>query len=327
MRVKQRPLVSFVVVAYKQERFVAEAVRSALAQTYEPLEVILSDDCSPDQTYEVVKEEAARYKGPHRIILNRNDTNLGLAGNLNRAFERAQGEFIVVQAGDDISVPDRSDKLVRYWQTTDPPVDLVCSYFEEIDVHGKSTGFIKQTVAFVPDTKQHPLRWACGATGACAAYSRRLYDKYGPLDPRVISEDWVYSFRAWLESGIGVVKEPLVRHRTHDSSISVLHRTLGGTYGNAARRLRRRMAEGQLAIADEWLRAWKSNRQMTNGQIETKLAQLVSLRRLQLHAYDCKRFDALKTAFLTLRHGGGIRLSLKLILRHVVGWQGQIPWS
>jgi GT2 family glycosyltransferase len=48
-------LVSFVVLAYNQQKFVAEAVRGALAQTYHPLEIVISDDCSTDGTFDVIK--------------------------------------------------------------------------------------------------------------------------------------------------------------------------------------------------------------------------------------------------------------------------------
>ena len=51
-----RPLLTFGVCAYKQEQFIREAVEAALAQTYSPLEIILSDDCSPDRTFEIMQE-------------------------------------------------------------------------------------------------------------------------------------------------------------------------------------------------------------------------------------------------------------------------------
>ena len=54
------------------------AIEGAFAQTYQPLEILLSDDCSPDGTYRVMQEMAAAYAGPHRVILNRNPKNLGI---------------------------------------------------------------------------------------------------------------------------------------------------------------------------------------------------------------------------------------------------------
>ena len=58
------PLISFVLLAYKQEKYIREAVEGAFAQTYSPLEIILSDDASPDGTFEIIQEMAAAYQGP-----------------------------------------------------------------------------------------------------------------------------------------------------------------------------------------------------------------------------------------------------------------------
>ena len=54
----ERPLVSFVVLCYNQESFIREAFNSALLQTYSPLEIIVSDDCSTDGTFDVVQQMA-----------------------------------------------------------------------------------------------------------------------------------------------------------------------------------------------------------------------------------------------------------------------------
>src|SRR5215210_6354943 len=105
--------------SYNQETFIREAVRGALAQTYSPLEIIFSDNGSQDRTFEIIREETADYKGPHRVILNRNDYNLGIGGNYNRVMEIAQGELVVVAAGDDVSLLSRTEETVRIWSEGD----------------------------------------------------------------------------------------------------------------------------------------------------------------------------------------------------------------
>ncbi|MFV1990405.1 MAG: glycosyltransferase family A protein, partial [Acidimicrobiales bacterium] len=95
---------TLVVLFYNQEAFAEQAVRGALAQTYSPLEIVLSDDASSDETFAVVQRTVDGYDGPHQVILNRNTINLGLTGNLNRAMELASGEIIVFTGGDDISL-------------------------------------------------------------------------------------------------------------------------------------------------------------------------------------------------------------------------------
>lgn len=315
-----KPLVSFMVFCYKQEQFIRDAIKGAFEQTYEPLEIIFSDDCSPDRTFEIIQEEVRSYQGPHKIILNRNESNLGLAGNINAAFKLAKGEFFVMAAGDDISVPSRTGELVQRWQATPSAVDSVCSYFEEMDVEGMSTGYIKKNVVFVPDVKQSVQRWTCGATGACAGYSRKLYDKYGPLDLRIIAEDWVLSFRAWLESGIALIEKPLVYHRTHDRCLSVIQRNFNVERNLERRRLLRRKAAGnKLARVQDWLRSWQIAGKVPDGQVEVALKRWIELLELEWQAYDLGRVPALKAAVCSLAYHGGVKVAMRLLYRNVIG--------
>lgn len=115
---KERPLVTFALIAYNQERYISEAVSGALAQTYEHLEIILSDDCSTDRTFEIMVGMATDYRGNHQIILNRNEKNVGIFSHVMNVFGISNGELIVFAAGDDISVHDRVENVVKVWQET-----------------------------------------------------------------------------------------------------------------------------------------------------------------------------------------------------------------
>ena len=89
----ERPLVSFFVTAYRQEHLVRASIEAAFAQTWSPLEILLSDDCSPDGTFAVMQEMAAAYSGPHRVILNRNPKNLGITAHVDRIMELDLGRL------------------------------------------------------------------------------------------------------------------------------------------------------------------------------------------------------------------------------------------
>lgn len=66
---QDRPLITFALFAYNQEQFIEEAVQGAFSQTYSPLEIILSDDGSSDQTFAIISRMESEYCGPHKIIL------------------------------------------------------------------------------------------------------------------------------------------------------------------------------------------------------------------------------------------------------------------
>lgn len=105
---QERPLVTFALFAYNQEKYIREAVEGAFSQTYEPLEIILSDDCSSDRTFEIMQEMAAEYEGLHEVRVRRNQCNLGIADHFNTIVEESNGKFMVVAAGDDISFSERT---------------------------------------------------------------------------------------------------------------------------------------------------------------------------------------------------------------------------
>src|SRR5215217_2816504 len=212
-----RPLVTFYVVSYNQEKFIREAVRGALAQTYSPLEIIFSDDCSQDRTFSIIQEEVARYDGPHRILLNRNDNNLGIGGNINRVVELAKGKLIVTSGGDDASLPTRTEELVRVWVSGG--VYCISSHMILIDEDGKLIG---ERLAGPGGSWQEAVQRGPfgGVCGAAAAWDRRVFDTFGPLPNHTAHEDAILEFRATLLGRIAYVDKYLVKWRRHGANIS-----------------------------------------------------------------------------------------------------------
>lgn len=114
--------VSVLMGIYNCADTLAEALDTILAQTYENWELILCDDCSTDNTYELAEQYRQRY--PEKIILLKNETNSRLAFTLNRCLSVATGEFVARMDGDDRSVPERFEKQVAFLRAH-PDVVLV----------------------------------------------------------------------------------------------------------------------------------------------------------------------------------------------------------
>ncbi len=94
-------------MCHNQEAYIEEAFRAALAQTYEPLEVIVNDDASTDGSWDIIQRIAAEYAGPHKVILNRCETNMDIMRSFETLCALSSGELIVKAGGDDVSYPDR----------------------------------------------------------------------------------------------------------------------------------------------------------------------------------------------------------------------------
>ena len=214
------PLMTLLLVAYNQERFIAESVAGALAQTYSPLEIILSDDCSTDGTYREMELVAKNYTGPHKIILNRNTVNLGIGGHFNRCLELSTGEFIIASAGDDISLPDRVRQIYRCWRSSDA-INAVFSNLEKIDENGISLGpMYGAPPRFARSISDFKKNIGCWVVGASFSFEKKIFQKYGVLDPAIRQEDGCLAFRAILEGEIGYLDEMLVKYRHHGGNVS-----------------------------------------------------------------------------------------------------------
>ncbi len=103
----KKPLVSVVIITYHSSAFLEETLDSIAAQTYENIELVISDDHSPDNTVAA----AAAWVEAHRdrfanCVIRAGEENLGITKNVNAGIRRASGEYIKLLAGDDLLLPD-----------------------------------------------------------------------------------------------------------------------------------------------------------------------------------------------------------------------------
>jgi glycosyltransferase involved in cell wall biosynthesis len=226
-------LVTIAVFGYNQEKFIEEAVRAAFAQTYSPLEVLLSDDASCDATFDIMKRLADEYSGPHSVVLNRNAHNRGLAEHINAVASLAHGEILVLCAGDDVSLPDRVSRIVERFR--DPHVRAVYSGYYEVDADGALLREMPVVPAERFYTSLPALARGGGGVGlgATYAYHRDCFMIPGPLPAEIICEDCILPFRAAVLGTIDIIREPLVRYRKNANSATSVLRFMEEDYRRA----------------------------------------------------------------------------------------------
>jgi glycosyltransferase involved in cell wall biosynthesis len=207
------PLVTFLVFSYNQEKTIEAACRAALAQTYPNLELLFSDDCSSDSTYEIIQTICKPYGVKHKIVMNRNDTNLGLIEHVNKGFKMARGELIIAAAGDDISDPSRTTKIVDAYLAHSRRPLLIHSSVIMVDNHGNDIGLWRPPI-ITQNYNKEELATAIGIyIGATGAWSKKLHEQFGEIRFLDAYEDSVLGFRAIIEDKILFLDEPLVRYR------------------------------------------------------------------------------------------------------------------
>lgn len=126
-----QPKISILMGIYNCATTLAEAIDSILAQTYSNWELILCDDGSVDDTYAVAESYQQRY--PEKVILLKNERNMGLNHTLNHCLEHAGGEYIARMDGDDVSLPTRLEKELDYLMAHPEYAIVSCPmvYFDE----------------------------------------------------------------------------------------------------------------------------------------------------------------------------------------------------
>lgn len=271
--------VTFLLLAYNQKAYVAEAVRSALAQEGPPLKILVSDDASTDETFEIIKNEVSGYSGPHMVELNRNSHNLGIAAHISACMKRINTKHVIAAAADDISLPKRAIRIRESFAQTNAL--LIHSHFDEIDESGKiiygnipleSTFFMRDTSAIRAANK---LGLYVGATGA---WHRSLFDLYGDIDEGCY-EDLILGFRAALENRVAFINEPLVKYRVN---VGVSSQTNALSFRDDWITHRRRILVHEKVILEQRLRDTIHSSSLDREVIVNDLRQYLRLNALRL---------------------------------------------
>lgn len=216
----ENPLVTFALFHYNQEGLVAGAMKAALAQDYSPLEIIVSDDCSTDGTWAVIRKIADAYSGPHQLRIVRNETNMGIGPHVGKVGMMARGELIVQADGDDISAPDRVSRIVADWVTSGKPEGALHSAVRISEKNGqyrisRGTGADPEKASLVYFVKN---QFRGQFYGAAAAYTKGVFSRFPPLCSGF--EDVALNFRALLIGRVIYVDDALVYYNFNESSVS-----------------------------------------------------------------------------------------------------------
>lgn len=210
---------TLVVLAYAQEAYVRDCVRSVFANADPSMEVILSDDHSCDGTYAILEEEAAAARAAGlQVVLNRNERNLGMVAHLNRAMTLAHGEIVVYCAGDDVLAPGRVRHLLACFK--DSGASVVFSNAWVIDRHGRVLGRMLPGNFQASSLEAMCRTGFAGMPGCTAAWRREVFTAFGPLPERLANEDDQIGLRGHLLDGVHYTAEPLLYYRRHDLAIT-----------------------------------------------------------------------------------------------------------
>jgi hypothetical protein len=217
------PTVSFVVPCYKLAHLLAECVNSILGQTYRDLEVLIMDDCSPDNTPEVARS----FTDP-RVSYVRNEPNLGALRNYNKGISLARGKYIwLISADDYLRRPYIVERYVQLMEAN-PSVGYVCCSGVGVR-HGQETGLLKGTRYSDRDKVVDGRRFLKKllnynfVLAPSGMVRRECYEQISmfPLEAGMVwSCDWYLWCVFALHHDVGYLAEPMVCYRQHELSMT-----------------------------------------------------------------------------------------------------------
>lgn len=214
------PPVSFILLTYNQELYVKYAVEGALAQVYPNLEIIISDDCSTDSTFEIIQSLVNAYSGKHQVTILRNASNMGLVPHINNLFANyVHGDYIILAAGDDISLPSRTYDTVLHLQKY--ATSGLLFPILKIDWNGDviDSNYSDETKVFkLSDDYFKSCSFMVNGTGL--AISKEVLSVFGLLGDTCPTEDSTLRFRCLLLNGIIYVGKLGIKYRVHSANMS-----------------------------------------------------------------------------------------------------------
>jgi len=204
------PLVSIITPCYNAQAYIAEAIESVLAQTYEHWEMLIVDDASTDKSREIIQSYAEK---DSRIKLIMNEQNRGTARSRNRAIEQARGEYIALLDSDDVWL---SNKLEVQITLMDSEVVFVCfSAYFIMNVNSQTIGCYSsfEKVSYVDLLKTSSIGTLT------MIYNAKKLGKF--YFHQVGHEDYVMKLEMLKKVDFAYgIEEPLARYRIGGHSLS-----------------------------------------------------------------------------------------------------------
>lgn len=201
--------ISIIMGIYNCAKTLPEAIDSILAQTYPHWKLIMCDDGSSDNTYQTAFEYAEKY--PNKIVLIKNEKNMGLNYTLNHCLKYADTEYIARMDGDDISLPERLKKEIEFLETNPQYAIVSCPmiYFDQKGDFKIGKGHGEPNI--IKFAKGTPF---CHAPCMVKAEAYRAVGGYAESTKRIRVEDWDLWVRMYEKGYRGyTLSEPFYKMR------------------------------------------------------------------------------------------------------------------
>ena len=212
----QYPLVSFIVAAYNEEKYIIECIKSCLNQTYKNIEICITDDGSIDNTWNIL---TSRYQSNTRVKLRRFTKNRGKVAAFNNSFRMSKGKYIAIMGADDVCDPNR----IKYSVENIDDYELIFTNLISFNKLGIiCNNIMKEKFNIIGDQEinfiqllKKPIIY-----GGTIFADRDFFNRIFPLDEKLSHEDWWIPIVASYKKNIKFIDKKLYKYRIHSNQSS-----------------------------------------------------------------------------------------------------------
>lgn len=208
------PKVSVIISTYNRAEYLKKAIASVLAQTFKDFELLIVDDCSSDNTSQLVENSTDT-----RIRYIRNNSNKGIAAVRNIGVNNSIGTYIAFLDDDDEWLPDKLEMQVRMLEPSSPKLGAI--YTGVASINTANNKVVKITIPQYRGNILKRILLQNFITTSSIVLKKACFEKIGLFDEKITyAEDFDMWIRISKEFEFDYVEEPLVKHRIHENSIS-----------------------------------------------------------------------------------------------------------
>ncbi|HVX92971.1 MAG TPA: glycosyltransferase, partial [Candidatus Dojkabacteria bacterium] len=217
--------VSITIPTYNRSQYISQAIESAINQSYKDIEIIVIDNCSTDNTEELVNH--FQDKGVKYI---KNHTNIGMMGNWNRCIEVSTGELLMILGDDDILYPNFIEESVSIFEKH-PNIGFTFTHINKVDKDGKPltkwgykftpAGLIKGR-DYLLDTAKYS---SCLTNSSSVLINKEVFKKIGIFEAPLSQN--TFDFNMWIKIAnsydVYFIDKVLSDYRIHEEQVSEIH--------------------------------------------------------------------------------------------------------
>ena len=203
-------MISVCIATYNGAKYIKEQIDSIITQLSEEDEIIISDDCSTDNTIEIINSFHDT-----RVKLYKNKLNKGFVGNFENALSQAKGDYIFLSDQDDIWKSNKVRIVIKELQNC----DLIVHNAELIDSTGNYLG--KDYYSCLHNkTNFWTNLWKTRFLGCCMAFNRKVLESSLPFPNKIVAHDYWIGMYSLCKYQVKFIPDILLSYRRHGNNVS-----------------------------------------------------------------------------------------------------------